>query len=373
VTTSRSAPSVPSGPHAAPEERAARETVLSPADTSTARNPGLTPGPAALQPQRRPTAHPHGAHPGGPNSPALAPLRETTPSPDDDQHDRRRANSRQNRLHQRLMGAQPRLGVIKLHRGMLRIGDRRFHGQMVNHLSQPYADVVATLTSQRGRRGAVSQHSTMIIANLRGLPYPEWRKPSARCNRFRAGQSQPGVRGGRLAMKSLGKPSLRRDVQRAFWHEMAKGITSEDAAVAVGVSQAAGRRWFRHRGGIPTFMTVPIAGRYLSFSEREEIALLNVHGAGVRESARRVGRGPSTISWELRRNAATRKSPRSTSLLMNGSSCTSTRRWCPKDRPLTPSGPSRRAEVRRHADATPLSRNPLTGATRSHDAQRIPR
>ena len=51
-------------------------------------------------------------------------------------------------------------------------------------------------------------------------------------------------------------------------------------------------------------------GRYLSFSEREEIALLRVQDHGVREIARRIGRHPATISRELRRNAATRSSQR---------------------------------------------------------------
>jgi hypothetical protein len=111
---------------------------------------------------------------------------------------------------------------------------------------------------------------------------------------------------GRSAMKSPGAPSLRREVQRAFWGEIAKGVSSEDAAVAVGVSQAAGSRWFRERGGMPTFMIAPVAGRYLSFPEREEIALLKAQGGGVREIARQLGRDPSTISRELRRNAATR-------------------------------------------------------------------
>jgi IS30 family transposase len=50
----------------------------------------------------------------------------------------------------------------------------------------------------------------------------------------------------------------------------------------------------------------PPSGRYLSFTEREEIALLRVQGHGVREIARRLGRAPSTLSRELRRNAATR-------------------------------------------------------------------
>jgi transposase, IS30 family len=50
----------------------------------------------------------------------------------------------------------------------------------------------------------------------------------------------------------------------------------------------------------------PLSGRYLSFAEREEIAILRARGGGVREIARSLGRSPSTISRELRRNAATR-------------------------------------------------------------------
>jgi IS30 family transposase len=50
----------------------------------------------------------------------------------------------------------------------------------------------------------------------------------------------------------------------------------------------------------------PPSGRYLSFADREEIALWRVQGHGVREIARRLARAPSTISRELRRNAATR-------------------------------------------------------------------
>jgi IS30 family transposase len=50
----------------------------------------------------------------------------------------------------------------------------------------------------------------------------------------------------------------------------------------------------------------PLSGRYLSFAEREEIALLRAQGLGVREVARRLGRAASAISRELRRNAATR-------------------------------------------------------------------
>jgi transposase len=55
----------------------------------------------------------------------------------------------------------------------------------------------------------------------------------------------------------------------------------------------------------PLSLAAP-SGRYLSFAEREEIALLRAEGCRVREIGRRLGRSPSTISRELRRNAATR-------------------------------------------------------------------
>ena len=57
---------------------------------------------------------------------------------------------------------------------------------------------------------------------------------------------------------------------------------------------------------MPTVELGPSTGRYLCFSEREEIALLRVQGLGVRAIAREIGRSPSTVSRELRRNAATR-------------------------------------------------------------------
>jgi IS30 family transposase len=67
-----------------------------------------------------------------------------------------------------------------------------------------------------------------------------------------------------------------------------------------------GPRWFRESGGMPPITLDPPSGRYLSFAEREDIAVLHAQKHGVREIARRVGRSPSTISRELRRNAATR-------------------------------------------------------------------
>jgi len=57
---------------------------------------------------------------------------------------------------------------------------------------------------------------------------------------------------------------------------------------------------------MPPISLAPRSTRYLSFAEREEIAILKAQGAGVRDIAHRLDRAPSTISRELRRNAATR-------------------------------------------------------------------
>ena len=114
-------------------------------------------------------------------------------------------------------------------------------------------------------------------------------------------------RAGRPAMRSPGRPPVGRlEHRQRFWMAIARGLSSEDAAVQAGVSGPVGVRWFRQGGGMPSVTLAPASGRYLSFAEREEVAILRSQGAGVRELARQVGRSPSTISRELRRNAATR-------------------------------------------------------------------
>ncbi len=108
-------------------------------------------------------------------------------------------------------------------------------------------------------------------------------------------------------MRSPGRPPVaRREHRQRFWEAIAGGATSEDAGIAAGVSPAVGSRWFREAGGMPPSDFKPHSGRYLSFAEREEIAICRAYGYGVREIARHLGRSPSTISRELRRNAATR-------------------------------------------------------------------
>lgn len=110
----------------------------------------------------------------------------------------------------------------------------------------------------------------------------------------------------RPPMRSPGRPEPSRGVQREFWRLIASGVTTVEAAGEVGVSWPVGVRWFRHAGGMSPISLDEPTGRYLSFAEREEIALLRAQGKGVREIARCIGRDAGTVSRELRRNAASR-------------------------------------------------------------------
>jgi IS30 family transposase len=106
---------------------------------------------------------------------------------------------------------------------------------------------------------------------------------------------------------SPGRPPVwRKDQVQRFWIGISQGVSSEATAIAVGVSSPVGSRWFREAGGMRPISLAPLSCRYLSFAEREEIAILKAKGCGVREIARETNRSPSTISRELRRNAATR-------------------------------------------------------------------
>lgn len=83
-------------------------------------------------------------------------------------------------------------------------------------------------------------------------------------------------RTGRAPMHSPGRPGVnQREAKQAFWARIAAGASSEDAALASGVSQPVGTRWFRETGGMAPIRLAPLSRRFLSFGEREELALLN--------------------------------------------------------------------------------------------------
>jgi hypothetical protein len=90
-------------------------------------------------------------------------------------------------------------------------------------------------------------------------------------------------RAGRLPMRSPGRPQVGgREHRHQFWKAIARGLSSEDAARAAGVSPVVGTRWFRQSGGMPSVNLAPLSGRYLSFAEREEIAILHASQGSVR-------------------------------------------------------------------------------------------
>ena len=146
-------------------------------------------------------------------------------------------------------------------------------------------------------RGSPRQNSSGRRNGSTGVAMIKWKRRSDRS--------------GRDPLPSPGRPPVAgRNELRRFWAAIASGLSSEDAAAGAQIPQAVGARLFRKAGGMPPALFGPLAkppsGRYLSFAEREEIALLRAQGCNVREVARRIGRAASTISRELRRNAATR-------------------------------------------------------------------
>jgi len=108
-------------------------------------------------------------------------------------------------------------------------------------------------------------------------------------------------------MGATGPVPLLKELRRRFWRLIVAGFSTEAAADGVGVARETGSRWFVEAGGMPPMSLAEPRGRYLSFAEREEIALDRAAGLGVREIARRLDRSPSTISRELARGCLNRR------------------------------------------------------------------
>jgi len=154
------------------------------------------------------------------------------------------------------------------------------------------------------------------------------------------------------------------DKREKFARLVSQGVSNSEACRLVGVNRKTGTRWrfgrtILNRAGEPvhyppvtkTTAPRPRSSRYLSLADRVRIADLRRDGLGVRQIAVEIGRPPSTVSRELRRNvdqegrygphAAQRKSdarmprprPRrvSTDAVLHAAVCELlTKRWSPE-------------------------------------------
>ena len=97
-------------------------------------------------------------------------------------------------------------------------------------------------------------------------------------------------------------PRITRDQQELVYSLARRGVRRARIAQQVGVSEVTVYRYLGTLGDMPRPVDVEYHARYLCLDERHEIARLHDAGASVRAIAARLGRAPSTISRELRRN-----------------------------------------------------------------------
>jgi IS30 family transposase len=92
------------------------------------------------------------------------------------------------------------------------------------------------------------------------------------------------------------------EVYQVFWAAMARGEFITDAAAEAGTYRKQGTRWLFAAGGVRPRRGRDLKGRCLTLTQREEIALGRARGESIRSIATAIGRVPSTVSRELRRN-----------------------------------------------------------------------
>jgi len=94
------------------------------------------------------------------------------------------------------------------------------------------------------------------------------------------------------------------EVEAEYWRLLTTGVGTVAACAAVGITRKTGYRWRAESGGLPPdrLGEVGRSGRYLSLLERQRIATLHRQRVSLREIAQIIGRSPSTVSREVRRN-----------------------------------------------------------------------
>lgn len=100
-----------------------------------------------------------------------------------------------------------------------------------------------------------------------------------------------------------GRPAAPRALQAQFWEGVRSGLGTVEAGRAAGVGQVLAFTWFKQAGGVKANGPRPAGGRYLSVAGREEITVGLAAKESLRAIAARLGRSPSTVSREVRRNS----------------------------------------------------------------------
>jgi transposase, IS30 family len=95
------------------------------------------------------------------------------------------------------------------------------------------------------------------------------------------------------------------ELHQSFWQAWQDGAFLTDAAALAGTHRHRGLAWIREAGGVRPRRGRNLQGRYLSFAEREEIALGKAAGDSMPTIAGRLGRSPSTFSREISGNSGT--------------------------------------------------------------------
>jgi len=107
-----------------------------------------------------------------------------------------------------------------------------------------------------------------------------------------------------------GRPAAPRALEVLFWEGIRSGLGVAEAGAAAGAGLVKASAWFKQAGGVKGNGPRPDSGRYLSVAEREEIAVALAAGDSQAAIAARLGRSPSTISREVRRNSRGRRAYR---------------------------------------------------------------
>lgn len=109
-------------------------------------------------------------------------------------------------------------------------------------------------------------------------------------------------------------PAPQTGKREEFARLIARGVSNAEACRIVGINRRTGKRWRhgrtittssgeqRHYPSVINQRAKEISARFLSEDERVRLADLVRQGAGVRTIAQDLGRSPSTVSRELRRN-----------------------------------------------------------------------